>query len=258
MTDQAATRATLPLVHATNVVRRERNGSSSPVVVETPSGMWFTKLRGAAQGVPTLIAELIVAELAEHLSLSTPARSLVEIPEDIPSADANDELRQLLDASIGTNVGFALLNSARNLERQEADRVPLEVAASVLWLDMLVQNFDRTPANPNIMVRRGTYWLIDHGATLPFQHDWAAVREDSAQRSYNVTGHLFGFAAPVLSLAHDLHSPRITRQAIADSVAVVPDEFLSVFGGDAGRRRAMYAAFLWKRLQWMNGLLQGA
>ena len=252
---ELATRDALPVVHATRVVRRERHGSSSPVVVECADGMWFTKLRGAAQGVPTLIAEVIVAELAERLSLSTPARSLVEIPADIPSDDVNDELRQLLDASVGTNVGFALLENARNLERQEADRVPLEVAAAVLWLDMLVQNLDRTPANPNIMVRRGTYWLIDHGATLPFQHDWSSVREESAQRPYNIAGHLFGFAAPVLSLAHDLLTPRLTREVIAESIAVVPEEFLAVFGGDVARRRAMYGAFLWKRLQWMAGLL---
>lgn len=46
-------------VRATHVVRRERQGSSSPVVVESNDGLWFTKLRGAAQGVPTLIAELV-------------------------------------------------------------------------------------------------------------------------------------------------------------------------------------------------------
>jgi hypothetical protein len=252
------TRAVLPVVHAERVVRRERHGSSSPVVVECADGPWFTKLRGAAQGVATLIAELIVAELAEHLSLSTPARVLVKLPADIPSDDANDELRQLLDASVGTNVGFAVLDNARNLERQEAERVPLEVAAAVLWLDMLAQNFDRTPANPNIMVRRGTYWLIDHGATLPFQHDWSSVREESAQRPYNIEKHLFAFAAPVLSLAHDLLAPRIDREALAESISVVPDEFLSVFGGDVARRRAMYSAFLWKRLKWMNSALGSA
>ena len=258
MTELPAARAALPVVNATHVVRRERSGSSSPVVVESADGMWFTKLRGAAQGVSTLVAELIVAELAEHLGLSVPARALVELPRDVSSSDVNDELRQLLDASVGVNVGFALLENARNLERQEVERVPLEVAASVLWLDMLVQNFDRTPANPNIMVRRGTYWLIDHGATLPFQHDWSSVREESAQRPYNIPSHLFGFAAPVLSLAHDMNARRITRDAINESIVVVPEEFLSVFGGDVARRRAMYGAFLWKRLQWMKRELDTA
>lgn len=254
MTAPVVKNGALPLVQATRVVRCERLGSSLPVVVESSDGLWFTKLRGAAQGVPPLIAELIVAGLAEHLELPVPARALVELPADVPSADVNDELRQLLDASAGVNVGFAVLEAARNLTRQEAGQVPLDVAASVLWLDMLVQNLDRSPSNPNIMVRRGTYWLIDHGAALPFQHDWASLREDSAQRPYDIAGHLFGWAAPVLSLAHDQLAPRLTRSVMADVMMTVPESFLAAFGGDVTRRRAMYAAFLWKRLRWMTEL----
>ncbi|MEQ1690946.1 MAG: HipA family kinase [Gemmatimonas sp.] len=250
-----ATRESVRTVYATHVVRRERTGSSSPVVVESVEGLWFTKLRGAAQGVPPLIAELIVGELADRVMLAVPSRALVEVPVAISSADVSDELRDLLNASAGCNVGFELLEAARNLTRAEYERVPLDIAASVLWLDMLVQNLDRSPANPNIMVRRGTYWLIDHGAALPFQHDWSAVREDSAQRPYDIAAHVFGWAAPVLSSAHETLAWRLTRDAIHDAIAVVPDEFLSVFGGETERRRAMYAALLWKRLQYMHDTL---
>lgn len=239
-------------VSGTHVVRRERSGSSSPVVVQSAEGLWFTKLRGAAQGVSALIAELIVAELADGLELAIPARVFVELPAHVTSTDPSDELRDLLDASAGVNLGFELLESARNLTMAEYERVPLDVAASVLWLDILVQNLDRSPANPNIMVRRGTYWLIDHGAALPFQHDWSAVHEGSARRPYDVAGHVFGWAAPVLSLAHEMLAPRCTRAVIEAAAAVVPDEFLDVFGGDVARRRAMYVAYLWKRVQWMN------
>lgn len=239
------------LLQASRVLRRDRHGSSSPVVVETTQGQWYTKLRGAAQGIAPLIAELIVASLAEQLALPVPERALIALVKDIPSDDVNDELRDLLDASAGTNVGLSLLEAARNLTSAEYERVPLDVAASVLWLDMLVQNLDRSAANPNIMVRRGTYWLIDHGAALPFQHDWSGVSEASAMRPYNVAGHLFGWAAPILSTVHEQSAPRITRDALIAAVSCVPDEFLMSFGGDTERRRAMYVALLWKRLRWM-------
>ncbi|MBL0173498.1 MAG: hypothetical protein IPP90_22960 [Gemmatimonadaceae bacterium] len=242
-------------VQAMHVVRRERHGSSSPVVVETTDGLWFTKLRGAAQGIPALIAELIVAELADRLSLAVPARAMVTLPPRVPSADVSDELRDLLDASVGVNVGFEFLEAARNLTRPEYERVPLEVAASVLWLDVLVQNLDRSPSNPNIMVRRGTYWLIDHGAALPFHHDWSAVREDSAHRPYDIAGHVFGWAEPVLSAAHEMLMPRCARADLDAVVAVVPETLLDVFGGDVARRRAMYVSYLWKRLHWMAATL---
>ncbi len=239
---------------ARRVVRRERSGSSSPVVVETSEGLWFTKLRGAAQGVAPLVAELIVAELADVLSLSVPRRALVSVPAEIPSDDENDELRDLLARSTGLNVGFAVLESARNLTRPEYERVPLDVAATTLWLDLLVQNLDRTPANPNIMVRRGVYWLIDHGAALSFHHDWRGVTEQSPRLAYDVAGHVFGWSAPVLPNVHAMVSARLTREAIAQAVSVVPDELLqqSVEAAlDPNRHRAMYAAWLWKRRQWM-------
>ncbi len=255
MSTDAAGVGALPIVYATRVVRRERSGSSSPIIVESSTGPWFTKLRGAAQGVPPLVAELIVAELADALSLAVPARALIELPSNVPSDDVNDELRDLLDKSVGLNVGFHVLEAARNLTRVEFDRVPLDVAASVLWLDMLVQNLDRTPANPNLMVRRGTYWLIDHGASLSFHHDWGAVHEYSARQPYDLTGHVFGWAAPVLSAAHESLGVRATRALFNHAVSVVPDELLAGTGVDVSRRRAAYAAWLWKRRQWMDDQL---
>ena len=178
------------MIRAERVLRRERSGSSSPVVVHTNDGERFVKLRGAAQGITALIAELIVAELAETVCLAVPARDLIEFAPQIASDDVNDELRDLLDASVGVNVGFVMLDGARNLTKAEYPNVPLDVAASILWLDTLVQNLDRSPANANIMVRRGEYWLIDHGAALPFQHNWSAVREESVQRPYNTAMHV--------------------------------------------------------------------
>ncbi len=248
----------LPTVVAARVVRRDLSGSSSPVVVESASGQWFTKLRGAAQGIAPLIAELLVAELADALSLSVPQRVLVDLPAFVPSDDVNDELRDLLDASVGLNVGFALLEGARNLTRAEYERVPLEVATAVLWLDMLVQNLDRSPANPNIMVRKGTYWLIDHGAALPMHHDWASVTESTPSRPYDVSGHVFGWTGPVLSTIHAQLAARITRQCIEQAVAVIPDAWLLPNTEPVDRRRAMYVAYLWKRRQWMHETLTPA
>lgn len=245
---------------ATAVVRRERSGSSSPVVVDTDSGVWFTKLRGAAQGAAPLVAELIVAELAELVSLAVPSRALVMLPPDIPSVDQNDELRDLLTRSAGLNVGFAMLESARNLTRTEYETVPLDVAATTLWLDMLVHNLDRSPSNPNVMVRRGVYWLIDHGAALPFHHDWRGVSEQSPRVTYAVSAHVFGWTAPVLPAVHATVSSRLSREAITHAVNVVPDELLEAAEPGAAidpvRRRAMYAAWLWKRRQWMDETLR--
>lgn len=230
---------------ANRVIRRDRRGSSSPVVVDATTGSRFVKLCGASQGVLPLVAEMIVGYLAEQLQLAVPARELVEIPAAVPSDDPNDELRDLLSASVGLNLGFALLDGARDLTTPEFERVDVVTAARVLWLDTLVQNLDRTVRNPNLMMRRGTVWLIDHGACLPFQHDWSAVTEQAPQRAYDSTAHVFAWALPVLADVHAECASRISRDVLREAVAPVPDAWL---GAEPARRREAYVAFLWKRL----------
>jgi hypothetical protein len=86
---------TLSRYDARRIVRAVRQGSSSPVIVETAAGRFLVKLRGAAQGIPPLIAEIIVAELADPLGLPVPERVLVTLDETVPSDDGNDELGDL-------------------------------------------------------------------------------------------------------------------------------------------------------------------
>src|SRR5581483_703368 len=97
-------------------------------------------LRGAAQGVLPLIAEIIVGELATALGLPVPARALVSLDEDTPSEDRRDELLDLLARSRGMNLGFRYLPHAIDLPSVERSRVPAEFAGAVFWLDGLVMN----------------------------------------------------------------------------------------------------------------------
>lgn len=234
------------------VLRPDRRGSSSPVVAMTDDGERFVKLAGASQGVLPLVAEIIVAELAERIGLAVPARALAMMPTAVPSDDRNDELRDLLDASAGVNLAFALLVGARDLAPAEFGTVDLVTAARVLWLDALVQNFDRSPRNANIMVRGRELWCIDHGACLPWQHDWRAVSEATPHRRYDVASHVFHWAAPVLADVHAQAAPVITRDVLHAATALVPEVWL---GDEPDRRRAAYAAVLWKRLAVLPSLL---
>lgn len=219
-------------------------------MVDTADGLRFTKLRGAAQGTPALVAEIIVAELARAIGLLVPAWCIVELPPGVPSDDPDDELRDLLDRSAGDNVGFEYLEGARDVQAIEAPSLDAGFAARVLWLDAFVQNVDRTPRNPNIMVRRGRYWLIDHGVALSFHHDWGSVTESSPERAYDASRHLFRHAAVALPEVTREVVPRLTRDVIANAVAMVPASLLPERLSETAvlRRRAAYGAYLWKRL----------
>jgi HipA-like protein len=242
----------LPVYRAWRVLRADRRGSSWPVLVQTEAGVFHTKLRGAAQAPASLVAEIIVGGLADAIGLRVPARVLIEIAPELRSDDRNDELAQLLTASVGRNLGFQLLPEVTDFQPEDATRVPPDLGAAVLWLDGLVQNPDRTAANPNLLWSHGTLWLVDHGACLGFQHDWAAVTEDTPRvQGHFLERHVLRTYAPGLRGVDDSLAARLSRSVLEAAVDAVPEEYLAAGGGSGARarRRARYAAFLWKRLK---------
>jgi hypothetical protein len=229
------------------------------VLVDADDGPWFTKLRGAGQGTGPLVAEIVVASLAESIGLNVPARSLVRIEPSVESLDRDGELRSLLDASVGLNLGFVFLDGAREVTAERINMVSADDAAAIVWLDGLVMNPDRTARNPNLLWWRNRLWLIDHGASLGFQYQWSNVSEDSTGvPAPGVEPHLLRDRASDLAEWDEIFASRLTREVVEKAVEQVPDDFLEqlqtprVAQDDEAwvpRRRAAYVAFLWKRLK---------
>jgi HipA-like protein len=243
---------TLPKHRAERILSVNRTGGSAPVVVESAAGRFLVKLRGAAQGLPPLIAEIIVAELAGALGLPVPERALVTLDAQVPSDDKNDELADLLARSHGNNLGFRLLPGARDLRPDRLSQVEPDVAAQIVWLDALVLNPDRTAQSPNVLVWHGRPWLIDHGASLSFHYDWDAVTEESPREpGLPLEQHLLFERALPLSTVDESAARALPREVLRAACARVPTEFLaSAFPEqDPERTREAYVAFLWKRLK---------
>lgn len=245
-------------LHARRVLGADKRGSSWPVLVETEEDgeRQFTKLRGAAQGTGALVAEVIVAELAESLGLRVPARALVHLPAEVASLDENDELADLLRSSAGGNLGFAYLEGASSFApAADAERVSEEEAAAILWLDGLVANPDRTARNPNLLWQGEALWLIDHGAALGFQYALPDVDAAAARRPYTLREpHLLQSRVPGVAAWDARFALRVTREAVARAVAEVPDEFLvPLVAANAAEtlaaRRAAYVDYLTRRLE---------
>ncbi len=246
------------------VLDGSRRGSSRPVLVETAVGQQIVKLRGAAQGTGPLVAEVIVAAFAEALGLRVPARTLVTLEHNTPTNDPDQELRDLLAASVGLNLGFSMLAGARPAAASDLAHLAPAEAAAVLWLDRFVSNPDRTDRNPNLLWWAEKLWLIDHGAALRFQYNWTRVTEATPREAESIAEpHLFETMAcsnewPAWDATF---ADCITRPGLEAAVAAVPSSFLvpllrheeretAIDQAQAlRRRRAAYVAFLWKRLQ---------
>jgi hypothetical protein len=135
----------------------------------------------------------------------------------------------------------------------DVGRIDTDTACAIVWLDWLVMNPDRTSRNPNLMWWKSKLWLIDHGASLGFQHNWPAISEDTPRRPSRMPEHVLKGRAIGMEQWDAILAERVSRHVLRAAIADVPDDFLKPDEGDASaetlrRRREAYVAVLWKRL----------
>jgi hypothetical protein len=218
----------LEQVTATRYVTPLREGGSLPGIVEADDlGTYVLKFRGAGQGLKVLVAEVLVGELARALGLPVPRLALVDLQAPIAKYEADEEVQDLLTASLGTNLGIDFLPGSFGYDGSRPPDPAL--AARVLWLDALTANVDRTWSNPNLLVWHGAPWLIDHGAALYFHHAWPSRGPDSgrfAAQPFDASTHVLRDVAGDPGAAHAELAPRVTGDLLAHVAAAVPDEWL--------------------------------
>lgn len=212
-------------VTATRYVTPLREGGSLPGLVEADDlGTYVMKFTGAGQGRKTLVAEVLCGRLGRELGLRVPELVRIWLDSVIGLAEPDEEVQELLKASGGVNLGMDFLPGSLGFDPL-AYEVDAEEAGRVVWFDALVNNVDRSWRNPNMLVWHDDLWLIDHGATLIFHHNWATARA-AADRPYDASDHaLAPFAPDIETAAADL-APRVTEELLAACAADIPDEWL--------------------------------
>ncbi|MEV8068487.1 HipA family kinase [Streptomyces sp. NPDC085995] len=243
-------------VTATRYVEPLHSGGSVPGVVEADDlGTYVVKFTGSAQGRKALVAEVVVGELARALGLRFPELVLVHFDPELAAHEPHQEVRDLLDASPGVNLGMDYLPGARDFTPKAAESFavdPLE-AGRIVWLDALTANVDRTVHSSNLMIwpTLGTVpprlWLIDHGAALVFHHRWDTSAPDKA---YDFRHHALGRYGPDVRAADAELAPRVTPELLRSVLAEVPDAWLAEEPGFAGPEelRAAYVDYLAARV----------
>jgi len=163
----------LRTVQATCYVTPFREGGSLPALVEADDlGMYVLKFRGAGQGPLALAAEIIAGEIGRALGLNVPEIVLVEVDSALGRNEPDEEIRDLLQASIGLNLGLDFLPGSIMFDPAAGDAAPAELASLAVWFDAFVTNVDRTASNPNLLCWHKSLYFIDHGASLYFHHAW--------------------------------------------------------------------------------------
>jgi hypothetical protein len=251
----------LRTVHATQYVTALREGGSLPAIIEADDlGMYVVKFRGAGQGPLALAAELIAGAIGQALDLPVPELVFVEVDAALGRNEPDQEIRDLLKASVGRNIGLDYLPGSIMFDPAARDKVDGELASLIVWFDAFVSNVDRTARNTNLLTWHKSLYLIDHGAALYWHHDWRNVQVAAESTFPVVRDHV------LLPWANDLYRADIaarehlSRGIFADILEAVPDEWLLSVPEIATpqAKRAAYVDFLSRRLAASSHFVQEA
>jgi len=239
------TTAALPVVSATRFLAPLREGGSLPGVMEAEDlGTYVCKFRGAGQGLRVLVAEVIAGELARGLGFATPRLVGLDVEGAIARYEADEEVQDLLTASLGLNLGVDFLPGSFSFD--PTTPVDEDFAAKLLWFDAFIANVDRTWRNPNLLVWHGDVWLIDHGAALYFHHAWSGGLSDPLRfgaQPWDRSDHVSG-DVDARSVDSEM-AALLTDDLLASVVELVPDEWLApVPEVSVAEQREGYVRFL--------------
>ena len=222
-----------------------------PGLIEASDGkLYVVKMRGAGQGPLVLAAEVIAGELARTLGLDVPDIVLVDLEPTFGRQERDIEIRDLLRASTGINCGLEFLSGSTTFDPAAGDTESSGTASRIVWLDAYVMNVDRTVRNPNLLCYLHKTWLIDHGASLYFHHDWEQADSKVASPFALVRDHVLLRWADDVEAASRIAHRKITAAELTRIVDLVPADWLT-FRNDVPAEiwRERYVRFLTQRLE---------
>jgi len=240
----------LRTVQVTRYVTPLREGGSMPAIAEADDDfLYVLKFRGAGQGVKALIAEIIGGEIARALGFRVPEIVFANLDEAFGRTEPDEEIQDLLKASIGMNLALHYLSGAITFD-PAVTVIDAKLASQIVWLDCLLMNMDRTPRNTNMLIWHKELWLIDHGASLYFHHSWQNWQEQAKRPFALIKDHVLLPWATELELVNEEFKALLPNELIRAIVGLVPEEWLSSESAfpSAAAHRAAYAEFLETRI----------
>lgn len=247
-------------VHVTRYVTPLKEGGSLPALSEADDEfLYVVKFRGAGQGPKALIAELLGGEIAHVAGLKVPEIVFAELDEAFGRTEPDQEIQDLLKASVGKNLGVHFLKGAATYDPALV-KIDALLASQIVWLDCFILNVDRTARNTNMLLWNKELWLIDHGASLYFHHSWMNFMDKAPKPFEQVKDHVLLPFASMLMEADEWFRERLNEDVIRNIANLLPEEWLlkdTPFELPQANRDA-YTDFLTTRLRYSHNFVKHA
>ena len=199
------------------------------------------------------MAEFLAGEIGRALGLSVPEVVLADVDEALGRNEPDPEIHHLLLASAGLNLAMDYLPGSVMFDEAAGDKPAPEFASRTVWFDAFITNVDRTARNPNLLRWHDNLYLIDHGASLYFQHQWSNVLQSAESRFAAIRQHVLLKWATGIRAADELLRSRLNADFLEELVAELPEEWLA-----EPERRGGYLEFFRHRLAMANGFVEEA
>lgn len=164
----------------------------------------------------------------------------MELGECIGRNEPDPEIRELLLASVGLNLGLDYLPGATMFDAAARDVVDATTASKTVWFDAFVTNIDRTAKNTNLLWWHKQLYLIDHGASLYFHHNWGNPGVAAVKRFPAIKDHVLLPWANQIAEADGELRVKLDDSAVWHITSAVPHEWLQEKDGPTAEGYTQY------------------
>ncbi len=242
--------------NVTQYIKPLREGGSLPAIVKADDGfLYVLKFRGAGQGKKALVAEFIGGEMARAIGLNVPEIVFMNLDESFGKTEPDEEIQDLLQFSIGLNLGLHFLSSAITYDPLVTE-VDALTASKIALLDSIISNIDRTVKNTNLLHWNKEVWVIDNGASFYFHHNWETWRSHLKRTFPLIKNHVLLPKATELDAAKTAILASLTTEKLEEIINAIPEDWLE-HEGDAltpSQMRANYLEYIHTKLSMLDAL----
>lgn len=203
-----------------------RSGSSLPLIISASDGnKYVAKLCGAGDGILANVVEWLASKLGTLLHLPVISPVFLAIPKTLDDASWDPEIRELLQKSIGVNLGLPYLENAETYSERAAHTVDENLKDEIFLYDLFLLNIDRNPANPNMIIHQGELRCLDYSSALMIRS--ALTRENYREHVLlrHLKRHPF-YRSPIMPYPFINKLRQVADSDISQIVSELPDEWL--------------------------------
>ncbi len=247
-------------VNVTKYITPLREGGSLPAIVEGDDGfLYVLKFRGAGQGKKALIADFLGGELARVIGFKVPEMVFMNLDNSFSQTEPDEEIQDLLKFSVGLNLGVHFLSGAITFDPL-VSKIEGLTASKLVLLDILISNIDRTAKNTNLLMWHTNLWLIDHGASFYFHHNWDGWKHHLTKTFPLIKDHVLLSQASDLKTAARHLVDALDEKTIKKLIDTIPDDWLSSESDSMSNAdmRDAYSTYLQAKLSMMDVLVKEA